>query len=100
MSEPNAQQVLDAAPAEKWESEDEFEARLKRIESKVPTAAAGKADDGAKTEAIDKDHPLLVAENEKLKQLAEEARRRVTQLEEEVRKSAKRENEYETMLEE
>jgi chromosome segregation ATPase len=100
MAEPNAQQVLDAAPAEKWESEDEFEARLKRIESKVPTAAAAKCDNGGNAESGDKDLTALVAEKDKLKQLAEEARRRVTQLEEEVRKATKREAEYESMLEE
>lgn len=99
MSEPNAPQVLDAAPAEKWESEDEFEARLKRIQSKVPAAENAKTETGAATEPTEKDL-ALVTENEKLKQLAEEARRRVTQLEEEVRKGTKREGEYESMLEE
>src|SRR5204863_271378 len=100
MPESNSPTVLDAPPIEKWESEDEFEARLKRIQSKVPATTTLKSEAGAKTEPTDKETALLCAENDKLKQLVEEARRRVTQLEEEVRKVTKREQEYESMLEE
>src|ERR1700693_1738754 len=99
MAEPNSPTIVDTPPVEKWESEDEFEARLKRIKSKVPVSASAKSESATKAEPTDKEMTLLVAENEKLKQLVEEARRRVTQIEEEVRKSAKREQEYESMLE-
>ncbi len=87
--------VLDA-PA-KWESEDEFEARLKRIET---NAQAPARTEGGEAAPATPELAALLAENQKLKTMAEEARRRVTQLEQEASKTEKREADFELMLEE
>jgi chromosome segregation ATPase len=85
-------------PVQKWESEEEFEARLKRIQSKAPAAGA---EAGANAAASpDVDVAALVAENERLKALVQEARRRSTQFEEEATKAQKREHDFEMTLEE
>ena len=92
--------VLDAPPvADRWESEDEFEARLNRIQSKVCTnenKPKSELDICIDTDEVSK----LKQENAQLKQLAEEARRRITQLETEAVKVLKREADVEKMLEE
>jgi len=92
--------VLDAPlAAEKWESEDEFEARLNRIQSKV-----GASENKPKSEldiSLDNgENAKLRDENVQLKQLVEEARRRISQLEAEGEKVLKREADVEKMLEE
>lgn len=92
--------VLDAPPpAEKWESEDEFEARLNRIQSKV-----GTTENKPKSElniCLDTDEVAqLKHENAQLRQLGEEARRRISHLEGEALKVLKREADVEKMLEE
>ncbi len=97
-SSPNI--VLDGPPpAEKWESEEEFEARLNRIQSKV-----GASESKPKSElniCLDSDEVAnLKHENAQLKQLGEEARRRISQLEAEAVKTLKREADVEKMLEE
>ncbi|HQR05228.1 MAG TPA: hypothetical protein PLN21_00315 [Gemmatales bacterium] len=97
-SSPNI--VLDTPPpAEKWESEDEFEARLNRIQSKVDIS-----ENKPKSElniCLDSDEVArLKHENAQLRQLGEEARRRITQLEAEAVKVLKRDADVEKMLEE
>lgn len=87
--------VLDQPPPDKWESEDEFEARLNRIQSKASSTASevpGQLDSDAVAR--------LKAENAQLKQLSEEARRRISQLQEEALKVTKRDADIDKMLEE
>lgn len=92
--------VLDAPPAaDKWESEEEFEARLNRIQSKVaPNESKPKSElnIALDTEEVAK----LKHDNAQLKQLAEEARRRISQLEVEAEKVLKRDADVEKELEE
>lgn len=92
--------VLDPpTQVDKWESEDEFEARLNRIQSKVSTGE-GKPKSELNI-ALDTDEvSKLKQENAQLKQLSEEARRRIGQLEAEAVKVLKRDADVEKMLEE
>lgn len=92
-SSPNI--VIDPPKTDKWESEDEFEARLQRIQSKVPTGENASEGGEPATEAVS----ALKSEIRQLKQSVDEARRRVTQLEEEAAKKLKRDQELEQMLE-
>lgn len=98
MSSPPNPGTIDVPAPEKWEAEDEFEARLKRIQSQ---AGAPKPAEGEKTEGSAPPDPiLLLAENTKLKSSVEEGRRRLSQVESEVEKYLKREEDNERMLEE
>src|SRR5262245_57136941 len=97
MSSPNntgTTMTVPPAPTEPWESEDEFEARLKRIQ----TQAAKPAEPEKAATPADPDS--LKAENAKFKTSVEEARRRVDQLEQEIEKHRKREEDHEKLLEE
>jgi hypothetical protein len=88
---------IPAPVAEPWgASEDEFEARLKRIQSQASKPAEGEKTDGDNAP----DATTLLAENTKLKTSVDEARRRVSQLELEIEKFRKREEEHERILEE
>src|SRR5207248_979296 len=97
MSSPSSTGTLDVPAAEPWQSEDEFEARLKRIQSQ---AAAPKPAEGANDGDAAPDAAALLGENAKLKTSVEEGRRRVTQLEDEVENFRKREAEHDRILEE
>lgn len=89
--------VLDPPPqSEKWESEDEFEARLNRIQSKVTSGAGTESSGQMDSEEL----ATLKSANVQLKQLVEEARRRVNQLELEHEKVLKRDADVDKMLEE
>jgi len=96
MSSPTSTESIDVAPAEKWESEDEFEARLKRIQAQAAKPAESETPAGD----VPPDPAALTADNTKLKASVEEARRRVLQLEQEVEKHRKREEDHEKLLEE
>jgi chromosome segregation ATPase len=96
MSDNNAA-VLDTPPAsEKWESEEEFEARLNRIQTNVATGELATSGGGVDSDEVSQ----LKTENLRLKNLVDEARRRVTQLEVEAQKVLKRDEDNEKMLEE
>lgn len=99
MSTSSSSMMNEAPAADKWESEDEFEARLNRIQSKVVNGEMRPASTGdiqLDTEEMAK----LKSEVCQLKQVAEEARRRVTQLEQEAARVIKRDQDNEKMLEE
>lgn len=93
-SSPNI--VIDPPKIDKWESEDEFEARLQRIQSAVPAGGERSESSDPSSEEVS----ALKSEIKKLKQLVDEARRRVSQLEEEAVRKQKRDQELEQMLEE
>lgn len=99
MSSPASNATIDVPPpAENWGSEDEFEARLKRIQSQ---AAAPKPAEGENAAGdAPPDAAALLAENTKLKASVEEGRRRVSQLELEIEKCRKREEDQDKLLEE
>lgn len=86
--------ALDAPKVDKWESEDEFEARLNRIQSKVTSDASSEG--GTDSEDVAKLKEALSTQ----KQLLEQARNRIRQLEEEALKVIKRDEDHEMMLEE
>ena len=81
-------------PIEKWESEDEFEARLQRIQSNIGNSEAKPASDQPDSEEVAR----LRGEVQKLKHLHEEARRRILQLEEEAARFQKHEADHEKLI--
>jgi chromosome segregation ATPase len=91
--------MLDAPKTtDKWESEDEFEARLQRIQSNI-----GNSDTKGNINSDAPDSEAMAAlrtDVNKFKQLLDEARRRIQQLENEAIKVQKRDADNEKMLEE
>ncbi|MFO0813730.1 MAG: hypothetical protein U0796_10955 [Gemmatales bacterium] len=90
--------VKDAPKVDKWESEDEFEARLNRIQSKVKSGELITSDPSGTVDR--EDVAKLKAEVNTQKQLLEQARLRIKQLESEAVKVMKRDEDNERMLEE
>jgi chromosome segregation ATPase len=100
MSSPTTADTVATPPAppeaDQWDSEDAFEARMKRIQSQAAKPVEAEKPAGETSP----DLAALHAENGKLKTSVDEGRRRAMQLEAEIEKYQKRELDSEKMLEE